>query len=72
MLDQVVVRPVLIPRLPLTSLRIITGGPGGNLARPDGRPDRKNGSDHFPVVFDLELRSGHEGVFNEHGSLARV
>jgi endonuclease/exonuclease/phosphatase family metal-dependent hydrolase len=72
MLDQVLVRPVLIPRLPLTSLRIITAGPSGNLATPGGRPDRKKGSDHFPIVLDLELRSDHEGAFNEQGSLARV
>jgi hypothetical protein len=63
MLDQVVVRPVLIPRMPLTSLRIITAGPSGNLAKPDGRPNRKKASDHFPIVFDLELRSDHEGAF---------
>ncbi len=56
MLDQVLVRPSLIPRLPLTSLRIITASRNGNLATPRGRPDRKNGSDHFPIVFDLELR----------------
>lgn len=62
MLDQVVVRPVLIPRLPLTSLRIITAGPSGKLATPSGRPDRRRASDHFPIVFDLELRPGPEGA----------
>jgi endonuclease/exonuclease/phosphatase family metal-dependent hydrolase len=72
MLDQVVVRPALISRLPLTSLRIITASGSRNLATPRGRPDRKKGSDHFPVAFDLELRPGLEGVFNEQESLARV
>jgi hypothetical protein len=62
MLDQVVLRPVLIPRLSLPSLRIIAASPSGNLATPSGRPDRTKGSDHFPIVFDLELRTDHEGA----------
>lgn len=70
MLDQVLVRPALIPRLPLKGLRIITSGPSGNLATVRGRPDRKKGSDHFPIVFDLELRTDNEGASNDDGSMA--
>jgi hypothetical protein len=57
MLDQVIVRPVLIPRFPRASLRIITASSVGSLATKRGRPDRNNASDHFPIVFDLDLRT---------------
>lgn len=62
MLDQVLVRPALIPRLPLSGLRIVTEGPSGSLATAHGRPDRTRTSDHFPIIFDLELRADDEGV----------
>lgn len=70
MLDQVVLRPVLIPRLALSSLQIITDGPSGKLATRHGRPDQKNGSDHFPIIFDLELRSDPQGASNEQEYVA--
>lgn len=53
--DQVLVRPALIPLLDEQSIQIITAIGDHQLLGADGRPHRAVGSDHLPLVFDLEI-----------------
>ncbi len=55
MFDQVLQRPELARRFDPGRLRIVTSVGTLSLARPDGRPDRKIGSDHLPIVFELDF-----------------
>ncbi len=52
-LDQVLLRPQLIPTFLLSSLRVITSIGGQALITLDGRPT-SGGSDHMPVTFAVE------------------
>lgn len=52
--DQVLVRPALVRGLPVDSVRVLTTVKGDPLLR-KGVPDKKNFSDHLPLVFDLEF-----------------
>ena len=51
--DQVVVRPDLLNCFDDGSVRVVTKFKGRNLATRSGRPNRKAGSDHFPIVFEI-------------------
>lgn len=53
--DQVLVRPELIDALRTDQLRILDRAGDTPLARRDGRPDRGGASDHFPLLFKLDL-----------------
>jgi hypothetical protein len=53
--DQVLVRPELLPRFPADGVRIVTETPSTSLLTDDGRPDKKVGSDHLPLLFHLDL-----------------
>ncbi|HKV41841.1 MAG TPA: endonuclease/exonuclease/phosphatase family protein [Blastocatellia bacterium] len=53
--DQVLVRPELLPEFDTTSVKIIAGLEPESLLSPRGVPDRKNASDHLPILFKLRL-----------------
>ncbi len=53
--DQVLVRPELLDRFRSKEVRIIDRVGGTSLAMLDGRPDGKNASDHFPLLFKVDL-----------------
>jgi hypothetical protein len=53
--DQVLVRPALLDRFRSNEVRIIDRVGGTSLAMLDGRPDGKIGSDHFPLLFKIDL-----------------
>jgi len=50
--DQVLIRPEALPWF-ADDLEIVTRIGDTELRRPDGRPNREIGSDHFPIVFRL-------------------
>jgi hypothetical protein len=56
MLDQVVLRPELLPWFPENRLRILCEAGPDNLVTASGFPDRENASDHLPILFELKLR----------------
>ena len=53
--DQVLVRPALMDKLRSDQVRILDKIGDLTLADKDGHPDRANGSDHFPLLFKLDL-----------------
>lgn len=53
--DQILVRPELIDAFRTDQLKIVDRAGNTPLARRDGRPDRKGASDHFPLLFTLDL-----------------
>lgn len=53
MLDQVLVRPALLPHLPADGVQILTHDGTMSLAKPHQKPDPDVGSDHFPVLVRL-------------------
>jgi hypothetical protein len=55
MFDQVLVRPDLLSRFRNEELEIVTSDGVRSLLTDDGRPERKVGSDHLPVVFRIHL-----------------
>jgi exonuclease III len=55
MLDQVLVRPSLIDRFDIGSLGIVKTIGTDRLHRNTGIPNRTHYSDHFPIVFGLNL-----------------
>ncbi len=55
MFDQVLLRPERAAKFDPRKLSIVTGAGGTSLVRPDGRPDREKGSDHLPLVFEVEF-----------------
>ena len=54
-LDQVLMRPSLIPYFKSEVLEIITRVENDSLLSDNGRPDAKEASDHLPLFFRLEL-----------------
>jgi hypothetical protein len=60
MLDQVLVRPALLSRLPVPAVRIASAAGAISLVKPNGRPDTEAGSDHLPIVFSLDLKGESE------------
>jgi hypothetical protein len=55
MFDQVLLRPELARRFDPAQLRIVTSVGTRWLVRPNGRPDNATGSDHLPIVFELDF-----------------
>jgi endonuclease/exonuclease/phosphatase family metal-dependent hydrolase len=55
MLDQVVIRPDLIPYFESSSLRIMKRLGTVDLLDTSGRPNVAKSSDHLPLVFDIRL-----------------
>ena len=55
MFDQVLIRPDLLDLFQIDSLKIITEINGISFLSDSGRPSRIKGSDHFPIVFSLNL-----------------
>lgn len=55
MLDQVVLRPAILPLFREAELKIIGEVAGTSLLKKNGTPDRKLGSDHLPLFFRLDL-----------------
>ncbi|HTW65726.1 MAG TPA: endonuclease/exonuclease/phosphatase family protein [Bryobacteraceae bacterium] len=53
--DQVLVRPELLDRFRSDQLRILDRAGDLSLSLDDGRPDRDKASDHFPLLFTLDL-----------------
>jgi hypothetical protein len=53
--DQVMLRPELAERFDPSRLSIVTTIGAQSLVRPDGTPDRTAGSDHLPLVFEVEF-----------------
>lgn len=53
--DQVMLRPELAECFDPSRLSIVKAVGRTSLVRPDGRPDRQNGSDHLPLVFEVEF-----------------
>lgn len=53
--DQVLLRPQLMDRFRSDQLKILDRAGDISLKMADGRPDRKAGSDHFPLLFRLDL-----------------
>lgn len=56
MLDQVVLRPSLLPFFRSDSLDIVTDIASQSLLRDDGRPDAVNASHHLPLFFRFEFQ----------------
>jgi hypothetical protein len=55
MFDQVLLRPELAESFDPSQLSIVKAIGQLTLVRPDGRPDRAQGSDHLPLVFEVEF-----------------
>ena len=55
MYDQVLLRPELLPFFNDSDLRILTHTETYSLLTDSGRPDADNTSDHFPLLFRIEL-----------------
>jgi hypothetical protein len=53
--DQVLLRPALAKRFHPESVSIVKEIGGLTLVDSNGRPDRRNGSDHLPIVFEVEF-----------------
>jgi len=53
--DQVLMRPELAERFDMARLKIVKSVGTRSLVRHDGRPDRRDSSDHLPLVFDLDF-----------------
>jgi hypothetical protein len=53
MLDQVLLRPVLIDKL--SSLEILDNDGQHTLLASDGAPDKRHLSDHLPILFQLDI-----------------
>jgi len=53
--DQVLLRPELAERFDPARLSIVKGVGSLPLVQTNGRPDHKNGSDHLPLVFEVEF-----------------
>jgi hypothetical protein len=53
MIDQVLVRPALVPAFPVDRLQILDRIGSTELLTGAGRPDRNIGSDHLPLLFTL-------------------
>ena len=58
MFDQVLVHHSLVRRF--RSVRILTEAGGTSLATANGRPDKTNASDHFPILLTLRERDPNE------------
>jgi hypothetical protein len=56
MLDQVVVRPQMLPYFPERSLRIVRRAGLTSLLTAAGLPNETDASDHLPLVFRIKLR----------------
>ena len=56
MIDQVVLRPDLLPFFLQTRLRILDRAGSVDLVTPSGHPDKTNASDHLPILFGLSRR----------------
>jgi hypothetical protein len=52
MLDQVLIRPDLVPHFDLSSLKILTEHSAGKLIAENGRPST---SDHLPIIFRIKI-----------------
>ena len=55
MFDQVLLRPELALRFDSARLSILKAIGSLSLVRPDGRPDQQVGSDHLPLLFEVEF-----------------
>ena len=55
MLDQVILRPDLIPFFPDNELRIISETYSCSLLRDSGVPDARMASDHLPLLFKIDI-----------------
>lgn len=55
MFDQVLLRPELAARFDSAGLSILKAVGARSLVRPDGRPDPRVGSDHLPLLFEVEF-----------------
>jgi hypothetical protein len=53
--DQVLLRPELAERFDPNRLMVVKSTGSRSLVRPDGRPDQSAGSDHLPLVFEVEF-----------------
>ena len=56
MLDQVVIRPDVIPMFEHDGLRVLTRVGDGSFVTGSGVPDRRTASDHLPVLFSVDHR----------------
>jgi len=55
--DQVLLRPLLVPRFVHKDLKILTQCGDVPLLNADGEPDKESASDHLPILFRLDLSS---------------
>jgi endonuclease/exonuclease/phosphatase family metal-dependent hydrolase len=55
MFDQVLIRPELLDGFDSSTVRIVNSVSGTSLLRGDGRPDPTVGSDHLPILADLDF-----------------
>ena len=55
MFDQVLLRPELAKSFDPARLHIVGEIGARSLVRPDGRPDQATGSDHLPLIFEVEF-----------------
>jgi endonuclease/exonuclease/phosphatase (EEP) superfamily protein YafD len=53
MLDQVLLRPDLLPYFPHDGVQILTSDGNMTLQKPNGQPNPDVGSDHFPILVRL-------------------
>ena len=55
MFDQVLLRPELVPLFPYGELKILTDTESDSLMNDRGIPDSSDASDHFPLLFSLNI-----------------
>ena len=55
MFDQVLLRPELVPLFPSGELKILTDAETNSLMNARGIPDSREASDHFPLLFRLNI-----------------
>lgn len=61
--DQILIRPALLSCFSNDSVNVVTEIEGDSLLNDRGRPDRKTGSDHLPIVVSLsEIKEPSNGV----------
>ena len=53
--DQVLLRPELVPLFPSEELKLLTDAGSFSLMNDRGIPDSSNASDHFPLLFRLNI-----------------
>jgi hypothetical protein len=69
--DQILVRPTLIDCFEDDDLQIIDAVGQVKLTRADGRPNSNVGSDHLPILFEMDIPLEDANAERTAGTVAR-